>query len=465
MMRGAGRCALLVACAGGVANAQSLDRSKQPVAPPAAPFKFPKTQTKTLANGLRVIVVENHALPLVTVRAVLDADSLSDPAGKEGLFALTNAMLREGTKTMSADEQSSATAALGNAVTPIRFTTITESLDGSLAMMADMLENPSFPQAAFDRRKAALISLEQRRAEAPASATNQTFLKRLLGDDDPTARSFLPSEASIASITRDDVVAFYGANFRPAAATIVVVGDVQPASAFAEVQKRFSSWTGSAAPARPAPVAIVSRPTTIYLLDQPGAKQTQIAVGTTGPRRDSRDAAALDVMTYVLGAGSASRISQNLRERHSYVYSGLALGMQWRPLPNVSLISGLLPVNPAKSDSALIEWLSEIRSMPTRPPTPVEMATAKGLLVGALPGQVETIDRIADRVSYLVHYELPLDYYDGYARAAMAVKPSDVTAAAKKYLDPSYLVIVVSGDRKMLEPLLRAANLGAIVVE
>ncbi|MEO6878857.1 MAG: pitrilysin family protein, partial [Gemmatimonadaceae bacterium] len=320
MMRRLGYCALVIVGtvgAAAVAGAQTLDRSKEPVAPAAAPFKFPTTHSRTLANGLRVIVVENHALPLVTVRAVLDADSLSDPVGKEGLFALTSAMLREGTKTMSADAQAAATAELGNSVTPVRFTTITASLDGSLALMADMLENPAFPQAAFDRRKAGLLSLEQRRAELPPTLANKTFLKYLLGETDPTARSYIPSESSISSITRDDVATFYAANFRPAATTIVVVGDVQLAAAIAEVQKRFGGWTGSATPARLAAVAVVARPTTIYLLDQPSAKQTQIAVGTTGPRRDSRDAAALDVMTYVLGAGSASRISQNLRERHS----------------------------------------------------------------------------------------------------------------------------------------------------
>jgi zinc protease len=467
------RPTLMLACAAAIlaatfllgarAGAQTLDRSRVPVAPPAAPFKFPKTISRTLPNGLRVIVVEQHALPLVTVHAVVSADSLDDPAGKEGLFALTSMMLRDGTQTMSADDLSSAFARLGNSVAPFRFTTITENVDRSMALMADMLEHPAFPQSELDRRKAALAAAEQRRAEQPMTAASELFLAHLLGAADPTARSYIPSAASIASITRDDVQRFYDAWFHPATTTVIVVGDVTPAAAIAEVRKHFGTWRGGNAPAAAAPAPFVARPTTIYLVDQPGAKQTQIVVGTVGPRRDSPDAAALDVMSYVLGRGPASRIYQSLRERHSYMYSGLPLGMTWRRVPALSLISGMVPVNPAKSDSALIEWVGELRGMRDRPPTPDEMAVARGLLIDILPGQVETVDAVADRLTFLVQNGLPMNYYDGYVARVARVTPKDVSAVAAKYLDPAHLVIVVAGDRKTLEPVLRATGIGTVV--
>jgi zinc protease len=446
------------------AGAQTLDRSKVPVAPPAAPFKFPKSATQTLPNGLRVIVVEEHALPLVTVRAVIGADSLDDPAGKEGLFALTSMLLRDGTQTMSADDLSSAFATLGNTVTPLRFTTITQNVDRSMALMADMLEHPAFPQSELDRRKAGLAAAEQRRAEQPVTSANHVFLEHLLGAADPTTRSYIPSEASVKSITRDDVQRFYDEWFHPSSTTVIVVGDVTPAAAFAEVRKQFGSWSGGHAPAPPAPAPFVAQPTTIYLVDQSGAKQTQIVVGTVGPERNSPDAATLDVMSYILGSGSASRISQNLRERHSYMYSGRALDMTWRRVPALSLISGAVPVNPAKTDSALIEWIGELRGMRDRPASADEMAVVRGLLIDILPGQVETVDRLADRLTFLVQNGLPLNYYDGYAARVARVTPKDVSAVAAKYLDPSHLVIVVAGDRKTLEPALRAAGIGAVVV-
>jgi hypothetical protein len=135
------------------AGAQTLDRTKPPKATAPSPFVFPKAQTRTLPNGLRVVLIEDHSLPLVAVRAVVGVDSLDDPVGKEGLFVLTAGMLREGTTSMTAEQLASAAAAIGNVVFPLRFTTITQTFDRSLELMADMLMRPSFPQAALDRVK------------------------------------------------------------------------------------------------------------------------------------------------------------------------------------------------------------------------------------------------------------------------------------------------------------------------
>ncbi|HEY4217989.1 MAG TPA: pitrilysin family protein [Gemmatimonadaceae bacterium] len=455
-----GATLLLAARAGG----QTPDRSRVPVAPPAAPFKFPKSTTQTLPNGLRVIVVEEHALPLVTVRAVVGVDSLYDPAGKEGLFALTSAMLLDGTQSMSADQLSSAFASLGNSVTPFKFTTISQNVDRSMALMADMLQHPAFPQVDLDRRKAALAATKQRFAELPATAPSEVFLTQLLGAQSATTRAYSPSQAAVSSLTRDDVQHFYDTYFHPSNTTVIVVGDVTPSAALAEVRKNFGGWAGGHAPAAAAPPPFVEHPTTIYLVDQPGAKQTQIVVGTVGPRLDSPDVAALDVMSYVLGTGTASRINQNLRERHSYMYSGRPLGITWRRIPALSIISGSVPVNPTKSDSALIEWIGELRGMRDHLPTPAEMSVARGLLIDILPGQVETVDLIANQLTQLVQRGLPLNYYDGYAARVARVTPEEVSAVAAKYLDPAHLLIVVGGDRKVLEPEMKALGLGPVVV-
>src|SRR5262249_14229681 len=141
-----------------LAQAQGVDRSRRPTPPRAKRFAFPTTHEQTLDNGLRVIVVENHSLPLVVARVVLSVDSLSDPAGKEGLFALDTAMLREGTTSETPAQQATLIAALGNAVSPLRFTTITRNFPASLALMAEMLMHPSFPAAALERQKAAFAA-------------------------------------------------------------------------------------------------------------------------------------------------------------------------------------------------------------------------------------------------------------------------------------------------------------------
>jgi predicted Zn-dependent peptidase len=121
-------------------------------------------------------------------------------------------------------------------------------------------------------------------------------------------------------------------------------------------------------------------------------------------------------------------------------------------------------VNAAKTDSALIEWLGELRGMRQRPPSASEMSLARGLVIGSLPGQIETDDRVAERLVYLRQQDLPLDYYDHYTTAIDAVTPSDVSAAAQRYIDLAHLVIVVVADRKTVEPQLRAANLAPVIV-
>jgi zinc protease len=467
----AGRLLVRIALAGAAlttaarpAIAQTLDRTKQPSAATPAPFVFPKVQSHTIPNGLRVILIEDHSLPLVAVRAVVGVDSLNDPAGKEGLFVLTAGMLREGTTSMTGEQLSAAATTLGNVVFPLRFTTITQNLDRSLALMADMLMRPAFPQPALDRLKGTLAATQQRQLQVAATIPNRIFLTQLFGAEHPLARTAIASEATMAPITRDDLQRFHQTFFRPNNTTIVVVGDVREADVVSAVTKSFGAWEPGVIPAVSIDAAPPSRPTTIYLLDRPGAQQSYVAVGTLGPDRSSPDFAALDVMAPILGASGGSRLYQNLRERHSYMYSGTPAALTWRRGATPAVIGGSAAISTAKTDSALIEWLAELRGAAQRPPTEQEMVLARGALTGALPAQIETDDLLANRVMAMIQNDVPLDFYNSYGDRIAAVTPAGVTAAAAKHLDLSRLVIVVAGDRKTVEPALRAANIAPIVI-
>jgi zinc protease len=444
--------------------AQTLDRTKQPPGSTPAPFVFPKVQTRTMPNGLRVILIEDHALPLVAVRAVVGVDSLNDPVGKEGLFVLTAGMLREGTTSMTAEQLSSAASAIGNVVFPLRFTTITQNFDRSLALMADMLMHPAFPQPALDRLKATLAATQQRQLQVAATVPNKLFLARLFGAEHPLARAAIASTATMAPITREDLQHFHETFFRPNNTTIVIVGDVREADVVAAVTKSFGDWQRGNIPTVPVSPVPPLQPTTIYLLDRPGVQQSYIAVGTLGPDRASPDFAALEVMAPILGASGGSRLYQNLRERHSYMYSGTPAALTWRGGPTPAVIGGSAAISTAKTDSALVEWLAELRGIVQRPPTEHEMTLARGALTGALPAQIETDDLLANRVMSMIQNGVPLDFYGSYGDRIAAVTPSGVTAAAAKYLDSSHLVIVIAGDRKTVEPALRAANIAPIVI-
>jgi zinc protease len=207
-----------------------------------------------------------------------------------------------------------------------------------------------------------------------------------------------------------------------------------------------------------------SMSTTIYLLDRPGVQQSYVFVGTLGPDRSSPDFAALEVMAPILGGSSGSRLYDNLRQRHSYMYSGTPATVNWRREPLPSVIGGSAAVATAKTDSALIEWLGELRAIRDREPTEREMTLARGALTGALPAQIETDDLIANRVMAMVQNGVPLDFYNSYGARIASVKPGQVRSAAAEYLDLSHLVIVIAGDRRVIEPALRAANIAPIVI-
>jgi len=443
--------------------AQGLDRTKRPVAGPPTPFVFPKMETKRLPNSLQVVVVEDHSLPLVAVRAVVAADSVNDPRGKEGLYVLTAGMLREGTTTRTGQQLASEIAALGNAVTSSRFTTIPQNFAASLELMADMLMHPTFPDSGLARLKVTLAAAKQRELEQAATIPNRVFLSRLFGAEHPLARTGLASEASMSRITRDDLVQFHSIYYRPNMTTLVVVGDVRAADVIAQASKTFGSWRPAEAPMWRAPGHALS-PTTIYLIDRPGAQQSTVFVGTLGPERNSPDEAALETMAPILGASGGSRLYENLRERHGYMYVGTPAAVTWLRRFIPSIIGGSAAVAAAKTDSALIEWLAELRGMGQRAPTAEEMTLARGALIGTLPAQIETDDLIANRLMSMLQTGVPLDFYNSYGRRIEAVTPEQVRAAAAKYLDSSHLVIVVAGDRKTVEPLLRGANIAPIVV-
>lgn len=444
-------------------SAQSIDRSKRPVVDAPVPFAFPEMKTQRLPNGLLIVVIENHSLPLVAVRAVVNADSLNDPIGKEGLSALTSSMLAEGTTTRSAEHITSEIATLGNAVTPFRFTTIPENLGASLELMADMLARPTFPDSALARLEVTLAAAKERDLQSPATIPNRVFLARVYGSEHPIARAVAATAASINSITRDDLVRFHSTYFLPNSTTVVVVGDVRAADVFVLAAKTLGSWRSREL----SPLEIPSHtlaPTTIYLVDRPAAQQSYAFVGTLGPPRSSGDFAALEAMAPILGSSLSSRLLANLRERHAYIYAGTPFAVFWRRSPFASLIFGSAAVATAKTDSALIEWLGELRGMSQRAPTADEMTLARAWLVEALPAQIETVDLIANRVAGMLQTGAPLDFYNSYVRRIEAVTPAQVSAAAARYIDLTHLVIVVAGDRKIIEPLLRAANIAPIVI-
>ena len=438
--------------------AQQLDRAARPTAAPPAPFAFPMARAHTLANGVRLLVVENHSVPVVAVRAVVATDSTWDPPGKEGLFAVTMGALREGSTKRSAEALARAAATIGTTVTPTGFTTVSSAFVPALELMAEMLTQPAFDSAAIERRKAQQSAAARRVAQTPVTVPRRLFYALAYDAADPFVRSLLPTEAGIAAITRADVTRFYDEFFSPRSTTVIVVGDVTDSEAAAAVTRFFGAWSVRGQPPAAAEMHARINDTKIYLHDAPGP-QAYLFVGSLGPSRDSPDLSAAEVF----GVVTANRLQQVLREKRSFMYSGTT-GFTWRR-GFAGTFVGTTTVSPQKADSALREWLGILRDIRTdQPITTDELEAARRNRVGSLPARIDGPDSIATRLVELTRDGLPADYFERYAGRMSSVTAAQVTAAANRYADPSHLIIVVTGDRSVLEPALRAAKLGPVIV-
>jgi zinc protease len=440
-------------------RASMAQEPARPAPVAAQEFQFPHVRSHTLDSGLRVYVVEDHSAQVVAVRAVFGVDSTFDPAGKDGLYQVTFAALREGTTSRTPAQLADASARIGTAVAPTAFSTVPSAFEPALGLMGDMLMHPSFDQAGIDRRKAAVAAnfrAVNSRAATPARAL---FYAMVDGRDDPLARTQYANDAAVASITRDDVLSFYGSYIGPRTMSLVVVGDVTDAAALSAATRVFGGWTKSASATRPTATPPAPKATTIYLRDIPGAA-TYLYVGNLGPQRTSSDAFASDA----LGAITSTRFTQTLREKRSFMYSG-RIDIVWKPAPRASEFFGSTTVAAAKTDSALVEWIGLLRGLRgSAPVSAKELTNAINARIGPLWTKTDGPDSVATRMSEALRDNLAPDFLGQYAAGISRVTTSDIAAAAMKYVDVDHLVIIVTGDRKVIEPALRAANIAPVVV-
>jgi zinc protease len=441
----------------GAASAQEPQRP--PVAPPLA-FHFPKTQTTTLANGLRVVTVEDHAVQVVAVRVVLNVDELADPPGKEGLYQVMLNSLREGTTTRTASQLAEASARVGTPVSPTSFTTTPSAFDASLALMGDMLMHPSFDHAGVDRRKAAQAAVFRGLAARATLAPRNLVYTLLNGRQDAVTRSYLATEAGVNALSRDDVIGFYSRYVRPKATTVIVVGDLTHENALAAVRRVFGGWQGTTlaeqagAPSIPSPTA-----TKVYIIDTGPGSNATISMGLTGPARTDPDAYAAEMLGTIL----TNRMLTVLREKRAWSYSGNMV-MSWRRPPRHGELIGTTSIATAKADSALAEWMAVLREVRASPPSADDLEAARRARVGALWSRVDGPEETAARIAESVRDGLPPNYLEAYAAGMNGVTAADVATAAAKYLDPDHLVIVVGGDRNVIEPAIRAANIAPVEI-
>src|SRR5688572_14851230 len=444
---------------------QSLDRTKVPAPGPNPTLKEPAWTKTQLANGAALIVSERRGLPLVSFSITfLGGANQFEPAAKRGVAAMTASMLTEGTKTRTGDQLSDALQMLGTNINAnvgsedgsISFVSTTKNFDATMALLADMMLNSTFPVEALERlRGRTLVNLTQAR-DQPAVVSAQVFAKVLYGDAHPYGQR--TTETSVKAITRDDVIAFQKAYFQPGRAIITVVGDVTPAKAKSSVEKALAAWTkGGDKPSFNYPKLPQLQPAKIYLIDKPGAAQPVVNIGLPGPSRDTPDYFALQVLNQILGGQFQSRLNANIREQKGYSY-GVGSGFGYGKGPGAFRAGGAIVS--AKTDAALIEFMKELKGITGEIPiTDEELKTAKDSLIQGLPQRFGSVTGISSAITSLVVQGLPDDYYQTYARNVSAVTKEDLARVAKRYIDLDHLAIVIVGNRAEIEAGLKATGI------
>jgi len=457
----------LVIGAPGVTRGQTVT----PPAPgPLRPYVFPAVEQFTLPNGLKVILVEKHTLPIVEGRLLLDAGAMREPAAKSGLASLTGSLLSEGTADMTGAEIARQMDALG-----ARFSTaggfstsfadvvaLKNVFPQAMALAAKSVIAPSFPAAELARVKGQALASYQQSHARTAGLANDAFIRAAFDSTAPFSRPAGGTPATIGGLTRDDVVNWHRTMYAPAGATFLLVGDITPAEARSVAQQAFGGWSATRAPMAPVmnPVR-QSAATRVILVDRPGSVQSSIVIGQPGFQATDPDYISMLALNHVLGGAVSSRLNTNLREKHGYTY-GINSFLDLRA--GAGAYQAGSEVRTSATDSALVEALAEYRRIVTDPVPAPELQGAVNNLVSGFPNGVQSVQGLTGRLQNLIIWGLPMDFYATYRERLAAVTPEDVVRTAHGKLTPDNLVIVVAGDLSKIEAPIRARNFGTVEV-
>ncbi len=447
-------------------------RDNPPEAGPAVTWSPPDIQTWSLPNGVHVLFVERHELPIVSVRVVTSVGAGERDGARPGSTAFMGAMLEQGAGTRSAIALSDEFDALGADHSAgcdwdscvVRAKVLAGRLDGALDRVADVALRPAFDAAEIERlRQRWLAGLTQDKNSPPAMEQN-ALAAAVFGRKHPYGHSLRGMPADVEKLTQAEVTARYRSAFVPGLTTIVAAGDVSPADLKAKLLARFGGWKGSAPP--PAAPGHAPRPSKtaarILLVDVPGAAQSQVFVADEGAAFDDKDRTVLGVMNAILGGMFSSRINLELREARAYTYGAHSRFAMRHGAGPFSAGGAIFAEHTADAVKVLLAQVDRIRSEPV---TATELADAKENARLALPARFESVDDLTGALQDLAVYHLPLDEYATRAARIDAVTAADVERVAQKWLRPDALRVVVAGDRAKVEASLAALALGGGAID
>jgi zinc protease len=438
---------------------------KPPAAPPAKKVSFPSYITNDLPNGLRVLLIEHHEQPIVSLRFLIKSGSTED--GKlPGLASLTGELLTKGTASRTAVQIAEEIDYVGGHLasgsdwdaTYASVSVLKKHLEVGISLLADITLNPRFAQDEVERsREQRLTALLQKKDDV--RYLSEAKLSAAVFDGHPYAQPEMGTEESVKALNRDDFERFHNAHFVPSNAILAVVGDVTAEGVMPWVEGVFGTWLRGPCEDGHVPQPKDLEKVSVHVIDKPEAVQSSIRVGHVGIARKSADYVPVVVLNTLLGGYFNSRINQNLREGKGYTY-GAHTSFDMRK--NRGLFYASADVRNEVTDFAIAEILHELKRIREEPVTADELDMVKKFIIGSFPLQIETPNQIASKAIDLELYDLPRDFYDTFNERVEAITAEDLLQTARRYIHPDGVAIVIAGNSKEVASKLQ--KFGAVEV-
>jgi zinc protease len=451
-------------------TASTADRSLPELGPPRD-LKLPAIQEDRLSNGLKILIAERHEIPVVNFWLSVDAGYSADQFAVPGTARLASSLLTGGTARRNALEISEELQLLGAQLSSgsnldlssVYLSALKNTLDNALDLYADVILNPIFPAADFERQQKLQLAAIANEKVTPLQMALRALPPLLFGREHAYGLPLTGSgtEDSVQTLTREDMVKFHSTWFKPGNATLIVVGDTTPAEIKPKLEKLFANWKAGKIPVKD--VSSVTKPArpTLYLVDKPGALHSIVIAGSIAPPPSADTEIALETTNNIFGGTFGGRLNMNLREDKHWSYGAASVlygARAQRPFLAYASVQG------DKTSDSIAEIIKELSGMTgTKPVREEELDKVKQQQILELPGSHETMNAIGGLLGDLLQFGLPLDYYDTYVSRVSAISIADVNACAKLLLDPRQMVWMVVADRSQVEPGLRDLGIGDII--
>lgn len=439
------------------------------VGPPPAPT-LPTFTRQTLENGLTVLYAQVDAMPVVTFSLVTLGGATRDPAAQAGLTSLMYGMLEEGAGALDAlafsdriaDLGASFSAGSGRDRGSLTMTGLSRVAEPMMALLAQAAFQPRFAEKDFARRKAQTLASLERRRSSPQGIAFERIPALIYGAHHPYGHPPGGTPETVQKLTLEDVQAQYAKTLSPAHSALVVAGNISLDRAVALARSHLGAWKRPAEPLPDIPTLDAKPRTTIHLVDKPGAQQTMTVIGRPLFGRGHPDEIALKLANLVYGGSFSARLNMNLREAKGYTYGAHAQATYRR---KVGVFVAYSALRSDVSGPGLSEFFQELKNLDgPRPATSAELTRAREGVIRGLPGQFESTGAVAGAAEELFVYDLPLDYYAALGKRYATADLESVRSAAKTYLRPELMQVLMVGDAKVVKPQLGKLGLGAVVV-